>query len=338
MASDPRRARSDPTQPRRRLGLEVRPPPGTPDSPWARGEPQMSLAPRPAAQLMLGAPPRCEALASRGTPVSLVPLVSPGTPLTLAMRRPEVSRLRTRLGTRMLLTQAERLGPPMQPTLRSTRPSIPHRWQNHHSRCPGRQGGRRRFVSRRGTRLTRMRATPSWYPSQIRPGRASSLKATRPRTAAEQATVRIAAKRWGRHRRPTTCRAVRMRLSPRIPNRRNRPLSPATKARLGPPRGSRKDKRTSEMAKEPRRLHPFPNLPPGNPLTGASRRHMGPTPPSHPMSCREVLRRGPALRRLRETPTAHPTMLHRWWRSRPGNPRARPGLGHSWDLATQPRR
>jgi hypothetical protein len=178
-----------------------------------------------------------------------------------------------------------------------------------------------------------MQATPSWYRNQIRPGRASSLKAMKPRTAAEQATFRIAARRWGRHRRSTTCSAVRMRLSPRIPNRRNQSLDPATKARLGHRQGSRKDKRTPEM-----RLHPLSIIPPGSPLTSAPRRHTGPTASSHLMSCLEVLGRGPDLRRLRETPTAHRTVIHRWWMSRPGNPRARLGLGHGRDLTAQPRR
>jgi hypothetical protein len=184
-----------------------------------------------------------------------------------------------------------------------------------------------------------MQATPSWYPNQIRPGRASSLKAMRPRTAAEQATVRIDARRWGRHRRSTTCRAV-MRLSPRLPSgrKRNQSLRPATKARLSHRHGSRKDKRRAEMAREPLRLHPLSMIPPGNPLTSASRRHTGPTPSSHLMSCQEVLGRSPTLRRLQETPAAHRTEIHRLWMSRPGNPRARPGLGHSRDLTALPRR
>ena len=171
-----------------------------------------------------------------------------------------------------------------------------------------------------------MQATPSWYRNQVRPGRASSLKAMRPRTAAERATFRIAARRWGRHRRPTTCSAVRMRLSPRIPSRRNQSLGPARKARLGRRQGSRKDKRVPETAREPLRLHPL------------SRRHTGPTASSHLRSCLEVLGWGPDLRRLRETPTAHRTVTHRLWMSRPGNPRARLGLGHGQDLTAQPRR
>jgi hypothetical protein len=100
----------------------------------------MSLAPRLAALLMLGAPPRSGASASRGAPLRLVPPVSPGTPPTLAMRRPGASRLGTLLGTRILLRPAERLGLPIQPTLRSTRPLIPHLWLNHRSRWLGRQG------------------------------------------------------------------------------------------------------------------------------------------------------------------------------------------------------
>ena len=89
---------------------------------------------------MLGAPPRSGALASRGAPLRLVPLVSLGTPLTLAMRRLGASRLRTLLGTRIVLRPAERLGLEMQPMLRSTRPLVPRFWLNHRSRCLGRQG------------------------------------------------------------------------------------------------------------------------------------------------------------------------------------------------------
>ena len=108
MAPDPRRAQSDPTQPRGRLGLKIRQSPGTLESPWAQGDPHMSLAPRPVAWLIWGAPPRSGAPASCGTPLRLVLLVSPSAPLTLAMlRRPGASRLRTRLGTRILLRLAE---------------------------------------------------------------------------------------------------------------------------------------------------------------------------------------------------------------------------------------